>query len=159
MVQISIPAPGSPGRLPGMAVTIGLLLLLGTSGCSRFSRDWQAAAGNPATGNTLAGRWEGTWKSDSNGHTDRMRCLIRHETNGLYTARYFAWYRRILTFSYDVPLIAHDAGGRQEFKGLADLGWLAGGRYGYEGFSEGTNFFSTYTSKYDSGTFELKRVP
>ena len=38
-----------------------------------------------------------------------------------------------------------------------NLGWLAGGVYHYEGRADATNFFSTYTSKYDHGTFQMTR--
>ena len=43
------------------------------------------------------------------------------------------------------------------FSGEADLGYLAGGVYHYDGHADGTNFFSNYSSKYDHGTFQMTR--
>jgi hypothetical protein len=43
------------------------------------------------------------------------------------------------------------------FHGSENLGVLAGGVYTYEGNATATSFFSTYKSKYDHGTFEMKR--
>jgi len=40
-----------------------------------------------------------------------------------------------------------------------NLGALAGGRYTYTGRATGTNFFSTYSCKYDHGIFEMTRPP
>ena len=44
------------------------------------------------------------------------------------------------------------------FTADADLGWLAGGKYEYDGSVEGDDFQSTYNSKGDHGTFEMQRV-
>ena len=44
------------------------------------------------------------------------------------------------------------------FSAEADLGWLAGGRYEYDGSVDGDNFRSTYKSKSDYGTFKMARV-
>ncbi len=43
------------------------------------------------------------------------------------------------------------------FKGRADLGWCGGGIYQYQGHATPTNFFSTYRSDYDHGTFRMAR--
>ena len=37
------------------------------------------------------------------------------------------------------------------------LGFLAGGVYHYEGHADATNYFSTYSCKYDHGTFQMSR--
>jgi len=148
-------------KLLVVRITLSLLVLvlLGGTGCSSFHRDWKQAVAQPPPADRLAGPWEGTWLSDANGHTDRLRCLVTQQTNGLYQARYYAWYKAGLTFtfSYTVPLEAHAAAGRAEFSGTEDLGWLAGGVYTYQGWADGTNFFSTYYSKYDNGTFRMAR--
>ena len=48
-----------------------LAALLVLSGCSTFNRDWKAAATATAPTNSIAGRWEGKWVSDHNGHNGR----------------------------------------------------------------------------------------
>ncbi len=141
----------------------GLMML---AGCSRFEKDWRAAAISNATGanRSPAGRWAGTWKSDVNAHTDELRCLIRPLTNDVFEARYHARYRRGLlrfTFQYTVPLTvtATERDGSWQFAGEADLGWLAGGLYRYTGGVTNGLFHSRYDSRYDRGWFEMRRAP
>jgi hypothetical protein len=130
-------------------------------GCSSFNRDWKAAAGTPDSASGIAGRWEGTWHSDANGHNDRLRCLLTASTNGTYAARFHAQYKRLFrfTFSYTVPLSVTNgpAPDTFRFQGSANLGWYAGGRYTYTGTASPTNFHSAYDSKYDHGTFQMTR--
>jgi hypothetical protein len=62
------------------------------------------------------------------------------------------------TASYTVPLSVEPQDSGSRFRGEADLGWLAGGVYRYEGHATATNFFSTYECKYDGGTFRMTRL-
>jgi hypothetical protein len=144
-----------------LALVLTLALLC--AGCSRFEKDWRTAAALNSTSTTsLAGRWQGTWKSDVNGHTDELRCLIQPAGEGQFTARYHARYRRGLfrfTFQYTVPLVAKATDSGWTFSGQADLGWLAGGMYRYAGTVSSNRFHSTYDSRYDRGTFEMQRAP
>lgn len=110
----------------------------------------------------MAGRWEGTWRSEVNGHSDQLRAVITTGSNGVYSTRFHARYKKgILRFSfgYSVPLQVRQTNDTHQFHGEADLGWLAGGVYRYEGSATGTNFFSTYRCKYDRGTFQMTRPP
>jgi hypothetical protein len=133
-------------------------LLLGiSSGCSTFNRDWKRAAALPPSANNIEGRWEGSWLSEASGHQGRLRCLVGQSTNGHYTARFHANYRKVLGFSYTVALDVRKAGDNFTFVGDEDLGWYAGGKYHYEGLVTSTNFFSTYRCKYDHGTFQMTR--
>lgn len=138
------------------------VLLAGCTGCSRFEKDWRAAAALNSTGTTsLAGRWQGTWKSEVNGHTDELRCLITPTDAGGFNARYHARYRRGLfrfTFQYTVPLVATRTAEGWDFSGGANLGWLAGGLYRYEGTVRSNRFHSTYDSRYDRGAFDMQRI-
>lgn len=137
------------------------LLLLITpillTGCSAFNREWRAAAAVPAGPKDIQGRWEGTWSSQTNGHHGRLRCVMSRRADGDYLAFFHANYKKILGFSYSVPLTAHEAEGSFQFQGGADLGKLAGGFYRYEGRATSTNFFSTYQASADGGVFEMKR--
>ncbi len=133
---------------------VGLLFSLG---CSTFERDWKRAqlVAVPAAG--IEGRWEGTWLSDYNSHTDELRCLITRGTNGLHHARFHAKYQKVFSFEYTVGLKVESSGSAHKFTGDADLGWLAGGLYHYVGEATLTNFLSTYRCKYDHGTFRMMR--
>ncbi|MSU58222.1 MAG: hypothetical protein EXS35_08585 [Pedosphaera sp.] len=126
-------------------------------GCSTFNRDWQRAAAQPAPPDSIAGRWEGRWVSEANGHSGDLRCLMTPATNDVYHARFRATYARVLKFGYTVPLAVQPHFDGWEFNGEANLGKLAGGIYYYEGRASLTNFTSTYRSKYDHGVFELAR--
>jgi hypothetical protein len=138
----------------GIVPLVSALLLCG---CSTFNYEWRQAAKHPIAHDELSGRWDGRWVSEVNGHNGKLRCLISPPTNGQYRARFHATYLRVLTFGYTVPLQAQKAGTEFQFQGSADLGRMAGGVYKYEGRAGGTNFFSTYSSKYDHGTFQMAR--
>ena len=134
----------------------GVLVVL-LCGCSSFNRDWERVGQQPAPADAITGRWDGHWLSDVNAHTGRLRCIVTHQTNEVYAARFRATYMKILRFSYTVPLTVTASNGVWHFHGEEDLGAMAGGMYRYEGTATMTNFHSTYDSKYDRGVFEMQR--
>ena len=136
-------------------IGVALLLALLSSGCS-FDRAWKVAATTPVPANDIQGRWQGTWVSEANAHTGKLRCLVTRLEDGKYQARYHAKYRKILGFGYTAALDTTQTNGSFKFTGEADLGW-AGGVYHYEGKANATNFYSTYQSKYDHGMFQMSR--
>lgn len=144
-------------RLDRFTAWAALLSLLLLCGCSSFNRDWRKAANHSVPPDSIEGRWEGSWISDVNGHNGKLRCLLTHEEDSRYRARFRATYWKVLRFSYAVPLEFHQQDTGWEFNGEADLGKLAGGVYHYEGRASVTNLHSTYRSKYDHGRFELRR--
>ena len=136
------------------------LVLLG-AGCCGFDRAWRRAAEqNRVPPGDISGRWAGTWRSEASGHHNELRCLMTRQTNGLYSARFHARYKKgifHLSFGYTIPLQARRTGEVFEFDGQADLGWLAGGVYRCEGSATSNSFHSIYESKYDHGVFEMTR--
>ena len=137
----------------GVAMTALLVL----SGCSTFNRDWKAAAVSPAPANSIAGRWEGKWLSEHNGHSGKLRALIRPLDNGQYETRFHAKYGFIFSFGMEAKLdVKPAAEGQWQFSGAEDLG-KAYGVYRYEGKASVTNFFSTYKASFDHGTFQMTR--
>ena len=138
-------------------VLVGIaLMLLFTTGCSSFHRDWRKAAKTKPVG--IEGRWEGTWTSDASGHKDKLRCLLTPISEGSYEARFHAKYRKVLSFGYTATFTGRQPNDVFYFSGDADLGRLAGGVYTYEGRVSPAKFFSTYNSKYDHGTFQMTRL-
>jgi len=129
-------------------------VLIGT-GCSNFNREWRKAARNPDAPAGLEGRWEGNWISEVNHHHGKLRCIVSKDGDA-YRARFHAKYLRILRFGYRVALKAEVTGDGYKFSGEADLG-VMGGIYHYEGHADATNFVSTYSSKYDHGTFQMEK--
>jgi len=134
-------------------------LVWGLTGCSSFNREWKAAGMQTWPKQSMEGRWEGTWNSEATGHHERLRCLITHRTNDVYLANFQAKYKKVFvwTFSYGVDLTVKPEDDGFQFQGEEDLGALAGGIYRYEGHATSTNFYSTYRSPYDRGTFQMKR--
>lgn len=124
------------------------------TGCSSFNRDWRSA---PAETGNISGRWEGIWKSDASEHSDKLRCLLTKISEGKYEARFHAKYKWVLSFRYTALFQGTETNDHFSFRGDADLGKLAGGVYEYKGDVSLTNFFSTYSSKYDHGTFQMNR--
>jgi hypothetical protein len=142
----------SIGRL-ALLVLMPTLVVVAT-GCSSFNREWKIVGQKPA-GSGLEGRWEGHWISEVNGHHGRLRCLVSKDGE-VYQARFHAKYMKVLSFGYTIPLKAAATDDGYKFSGEADLG-VMGGIYRYEGHADATNFFSTYSSKYDHGTFQMQR--
>jgi hypothetical protein len=126
------------------------------TGCSSFSRAWKHTP-NRLANDPVAGRWEGTWKSDASSHSDKLRCLLKPIAPGTYEARFHAKYKKVLSFGYTATFRGNNTDGVFQFEGEADLGKLAGGIYRYKGTVSPTNFESTYRCKYDHGTFTLHR--
>lgn len=142
-------------RKLALLVLMPTVVLVGAS-CSSFNREWRKVGRNAVASSGLEGRWEGEWSSDVNGHRGRLRCIVNKDED-VYRARFHAKYRKILSFGYTVPLKAEPTENGYKFRGEADLGSLAGGIYHYEGHADATNFFSTYSSKSDHGTFQMQR--
>ena len=136
---------------------ISVLLLHVTSsvGCSTYHREWTQARQRPLNG--FEGAWDGQWISDVNGHKGRLRCVIEPVSKTQYRAKFKAHYWGILRYRYTALLDVATTDAAQTFKGDANLGYLAGGVYSYEGSSTSTEFHSTYKRRYDHGRFELKR--
>jgi hypothetical protein len=138
-------------------MAMAVLPLLLACGCSTFNRDWKKAAQQPTSPGSIEGRWEGKWVSEVNGHAGKLRCLLSWKGDEHCAARFRATYRKWFRFTYTVTLEVQPHYGGWEFSGEENLGKLAGGIYYYEGRASPTNFFSTYRSKYDHGTFEMHR--
>lgn len=128
------------------------------AGCSTFNRDWKAMEQEPVPSTGMEGRWEGTWRSDASGHDGALRCIITRKEDESLFARYHAKYGGFLTFEYDMPMTVQRDGETYRFTAEADLGWLAGGIYEYDGTVVGDDFTSTYKSKSDHGTFLMRHV-
>jgi hypothetical protein len=131
--------------------------LLFAGGCTSFNHDWKKAAAQTPPPGSMEGRWQGVWLSDVNHHTGELRCVVTKRDDGTYRARYHAKYNKVLSFGYTVALKVVPEANGFHFNGDANLGWYAGGVYHYDGHADGTNFFSTYSCKFDHGTFKMER--
>ncbi|MGH9360534.1 MAG: hypothetical protein ACRD2T_01350 [Thermoanaerobaculia bacterium] len=141
----------------GRRAAISLVWLAGLAGCSTFDRDFRSALGAHPDPEPLLGAWEGGWRSEVTGHTGGLRALITRAEKGGFRTRYRATYGCCFSFEYTVEMTVEPRGEALGFRGSADLGWLAGGVYSYEGQVKGAEFTSAYRSKSDRGVFEMRR--
>lgn len=133
-----------------------LVLAGGLSSCGMgFRKEWDRAEGMKSDG--LNGRWAGTWKSDVNGHTGFLRCVVSEGPKpGTRTFLYRAGWMKVLamTISTDKAVTRTPQG--WEFRGSKDLGRF-GGEFRSKGTVKGDEFSATYDSSLDKGTFAMKR--
>lgn len=143
----------------------GLMLLFAlfactTSGClCAFHRDWKAASSCPAPTDYLAGKWEGTWLSHTNGHKGQIRAIFTDCGNGHYKAQYQGNFCVVLPFVYETT---HRRTGVESgvtyFSAQEDLGPLVGGTFSMNGWANGQSFVANYRSDKDCGVFKMTRV-
>jgi hypothetical protein len=77
------------------AVLLLLLVSFSLVSCSKYSGDFQTAAKNfkpKAVPANASGPWKGTWKSEVNGHTGPLWCLVSQDQKNpaLWNFRYRA---------------------------------------------------------------------
>ena len=148
------------------ARTIGSRLLMvvlavvacACSGClCAFERDWRAAQNSPAPADPLAGLWEGTWESHSNGHDGTLRAIITPQGHGCYAAQYQGTFACIVPFVYETTHTATSQSEVTHFAGEEDLGPVFG-VYRMNGWADGRNFEAHYQADKDHGTFRMRRI-
>jgi hypothetical protein len=159
---------------PSTACLIGLLLAFTAAGGCSFDRKWRdmkRAAISPdasdaqadAPSDALAGRWEGSWASNVNGHSGRLRAIITPVAGEAdpkyYRVDFDAYFMGILRFGHGMTVVAtpNSKPGTIAFTGEEDLGKMAGGVYRYAGTADGRTFTSSYESSNDRGRFEMTR--
>jgi len=153
--------PKPPFKRDAARQTLSALFLAGLfvalTGCSTFTREWKQAAGQPTPTDDITGLWQGSWKSDATGHHGKLRCVVGKESPNGYRFLYRATWKKIFRATYEVVQDVQREGNLFTMRGGADLGKLYGGQFEYEGRATPTNFFSTYRSQKDRGTFEMTR--
>src|SRR5688572_13678221 len=137
----------------------GLALLLSSCGAIRFQRAWSSHPRGDEPGG-MSGRWAGTWRSEQNGHSGGLRCLMTRQDEQHYRADFFSTYAAILYFRHETLFRVVDRrDGTLRFEGEQDLGKAIGGVYRYEGAVQGDAFRATFRAENgDHGVFELRRV-
>lgn len=155
-----------------IAALAAVLMLASCSG--GFNREWRKALadGGGSARNGVAGAWQGTWRSDVNGHHGELRCIVspvegdgRAEGGSAPRARdgqstrfhYHATFMKVLSATYDVTHQVYRTKDGFTFSGDQELTGTGGGLYHYEGRGTPERFSATFRSATDSGVFELKR--
>ena len=134
------------------------LTILLLTGCSSYRGAWQRAKLPPEYPDTLAGRWQGEWRSDKNGHTGRLRAVFAQGGTGTYQASFHGVWWRVFGSAYDVEITATpQPDGSLALAGERQLFPL--GAYRIEGAVRDGVITARYASKADEGVMELRRAP
>lgn len=145
-----------------------LSLSLALASCSiGYNRDWSNAAASDATTHpkNLEGAWTGTWKSNADGHTGKLRAIVKKMPTEAgqpekYAFRYHATWANILSGTITAEHQAVPSGKKKDgvvrLSGEKDLGRL-GGVYSFTGAASPREFKADYSSKLDKGVFEMQR--
>ena len=125
------------------------------SSCGSFDKKWEKALNNKYTG--IEGPWEGTWKSDFNGHHGKLRGIVTKKSATEYEFLYWATWARIFSGSFPSVHTVTPKGQGFELSGKEDLGAL-GGVFNFSGSIDAKNYKATYkSSKGDHGVFQMTR--
>lgn len=123
-----------------------------------FNRLWKEEMEKtaPASSRGIAGPWEGTWKSEKNGHTGALRCLVEPQADGKYLFRYWAQWCDNMKGTFALSCEVKRSGGDYSVKGTKNLGLF--GTYHHEGVISARQFDATFRSnRKNLGTFRLLR--
>jgi hypothetical protein len=146
----------------GVLALLALVLVLVRVGGLGCAGRWHNAAlvpeSAPVPADLMAGEWLGTWASSRSDMKGELRCRIEKQDEGVYLAQFDAVVARLLTNRSTTTLRVQRQGQTWEFTGQEDLGFLKGGVYTYQGYSDGREFVCSYDSKYDTGTFRMNRL-
>ena len=137
--------------IPLLLVAVASLL----TSCGSFNKQWEEAIGSNYTG--VEGPWEGTWKSDMNGHNGKLRAVVTKKSPTEYEFVYWATWGDVFSGSFPAVHTLKAKGKGYELSGTEDLGAL-GGVYTFAGGIDEKNYKATYkSSKGDHGVFEMAR--
>ncbi|MFZ9936154.1 MAG: hypothetical protein ACO3JG_03750 [Luteolibacter sp.] len=127
-----------------------------------YSRSFAAASATlPRPPVNADGPWLGTWKSDANGHSGPLWCIVQPAADrpGEYDFRYRAGWGLLKFGDYTHTTPAKpSADGSLKFSGEMALPG-GGGVYRVDGRVSRDSFSATYRSEGDSGTMTMKRPP
>jgi hypothetical protein len=111
------------------------------------------------------GRWEGRWTSNRHRvpFTDRMesgnlRCIFTQIDPYRYRANFRAEWM-LGASEYLAELYGRRRGDVLHLRGESQVSPIFGGKYQYDGTVTPSRFTLNYDSKYDSGTFEMRKLP
>lgn len=136
-------------RTSSWALASALVLIV--CGCSSFESRWSAAPALSADG--VSGRWVGTWQNTNNAHGGPLQAvLISRGTNAFAAYFHAGWGKYSGTFK--TPIQGDHEGESYRFQGSKRV---FGIKINTAGTIRSDEFNATYESRFDSGTFTLKR--
>lgn len=133
-----------------------LVLVMPVALCScgsGFRKEWSRAR----TDGGIHGRWSGTWKSEVNGHSGFLRCVVKDGSSPeKKTFIYRAGWMKILATTVATEKVVTKTAEGWQFTGSKDLGSF--GDFSATGVIKGDEFSARYDSSLDKGAFTMKRV-
>lgn len=129
-------------------------------GCQSFEREWKQSLADYRAGRTAtpAGPWMGTWATSTNGHSGKLRAIVKPapDAPGEYDFRYHATWAKIFSGAYTVRFPVTKRGNTYYAKGEKSMGLF--GTFGHQAEIRPQSFEATYSNdKGDIGKFTLKR--
>jgi len=134
--------------------------LAAVAGCSHFDKRWAEAVAKPPD-HPIMGAWEGSWRSDANGHSGKLRLIVTPDPaspagdRAAFTYR-ASWAALNGTFETKQPLVLKPDG-RWTSEGEWELPAWAGGMYRYQMQGSRDTVLATFRAKRDHGTFSFHR--
>lgn len=143
-----------------------LLLVLSTAflviGCAGvgFEKKWEAALaeyGSAKSPGPVAGPWTGTWRTETNGHEGKLRCIATPIDEDSYEFLYHATWFKIFQGGYKVNFDVDKTSGGYLVQGTEDLGLF--GTLTHDGKIRGDKFNATYSNRRETqvGEFKMER--
>jgi hypothetical protein len=134
-----------------------LLVTLCLSSCgSAFRREWDAAKAKPVQPGNIEGAWEGSWRSEVNGHKGKLRCIIPPSTDSTREFHYYATWAGVFSGSMKAPHTLKPQAKGVAFSAQQDLGSF--GQFTAQGTITDQKFSATYRAIGDHGVFEMQRL-
>ncbi len=141
-------------------VALPACFLAGCAGIG-FESAWEESVAAYEAGDiddSVAGPWEGTWRTETNGHEGDLRCIASPtDEKGIYEFWYHATWFRIFRGGYKVYFDVAPGKGGYVVSGEEDLGLF--GTFAHDGVVKGRKFHATYTNerRNQEGAFRLQR--
>jgi hypothetical protein len=135
------------------------LLLIATlclSSCgTAFRKEWNAAKARPVQPGSIEGAWEGSWRSEVNGHKGKLRCVVPPSTFNTREFHYHATWAKVFSGSMKAPHTLQPKANGVAFTAQHSLGSF--GQFTAQGTITDQKFDATYQAAGDHGVFEMKR--
>ncbi|MFM8879366.1 MAG: hypothetical protein ACKOKG_09580 [Verrucomicrobiota bacterium] len=138
-------------RTERFSTALAIAMAFGLCGCTSFESRWKTAPSTATDG--VSGRWIGTWQNTNNAHGGPLKAvLIPRGTNAFSAYFHAGWGKHSGTFR--TPIHGDRSGDSFRFSGSKRV---LGVKITTAGTIEPDRFNATYDSRFDSGTFTLKR--
>lgn len=135
-----------------------LLTALCLTSCASFERQWQKSVADYQAGKVASpeGPWEGTWTTNTNGHTGALRAIVTKAEGDDYKFHYHATWQKFLKGGYSVDFPVTRSGSTYKVDGSKSLGIF--GNFHHKATIGRNSYEATYSNdKGDLGEFSMRR--